>query len=155
MRSETFIRNKFDGNEYRVSIAKVRKRISLPNPLERAFPELAGGKIQALGLGAMNLNNIILEAAIFPKNGRYKPQFLIALDDGYSEPTTKEEFTKFVLELMANERLEELMNGKPEIYKRHNLYARGHDLWQLIFLSKVRIVFPFRDPKTVKTALGF
>jgi hypothetical protein len=56
---------------------------------------------------------------------------------------------------MANERIEELMIGKPDIYKKHNLYAMEHDLWQLFYLSKVRIVFLFRDPKTVKTALGF
>jgi hypothetical protein len=60
MRSETFIKNKFDGNEYRVSIAEVRKRISLPNPLERAFSEMAGGKMRGLGLGTIDLNNIVL-----------------------------------------------------------------------------------------------
>jgi hypothetical protein len=149
MSSAAFIKNKFDGNDYRVSIAPVRKRASIPNPLERAFSDLAGEKIPSelrRSLGRLDFDNIILEAAIFPQKKFLKPLFIIALDDGYSEPMAEEEFAKFVYRIIANEKIEDLKNGENGIFKKYGFIASEHDMWQLFLLSKLRIVFITKNP---------
>ena len=78
--SSVFIRNKFDGNDYRVSVVPVCKRASVPNPLERELAHLAGGKSAGFKLQRFNFDHIILEAAIFPGKKLFKPLFIIALE---------------------------------------------------------------------------
>jgi hypothetical protein len=119
MSSAPVIKNKFDGNDYRVSIIPARKRASIPNPLERALSDMAGEKKIVFKLARLYFDNIIFEAAIFPKKRIFKPLFIIALNDGYSKQMTEEEFTKFVHHIMANEKTEDLMNGVSDIYEKY------------------------------------
>ena len=97
-----------------------------------------------MGLKPMSFDNIIFEAAIFPKKKFFKPLFSIELDDGYSKKTTEEEFAKFIHHVIANEKIEDLMNGVLDIYEKYGFIATEHDMWQLFLLSKMRIVFIFR-----------
>jgi len=143
MSSELIIKNKFDGNDYRISIAPVCKKVSVPNPLEQTFSGI-GSKLE---LPRFNFDNIILEAAIFSKKKTFKPLFVIALDDGYSEPMTEEAFAKIVHHIIANEKIDDLKNGENDIYKKHGFIATEHDMWQLFLLSKMRLVFIFKDPR--------
>ena len=91
-------------------------------------------------------DNIIFEAAIFPKKNFFKPLFAIELDDGRSKKMTEEEFTKFVHHIIANEKIEDLMNGVLDTYSKYGFMASEHDMWQLFLLSKIRIGFIFKDP---------
>ncbi len=147
MSSALVIKNKFDGNDYRVSIVPVHKRASVPSPIVSFFPggafsENTGENI----LEPTSFDNIIFEAAIFPKKKFFKPLFSIELDDGYSKKMTEEEFTKFVHHIIANEKIADLMNGVLDVYNKYGFMAIEHDMWQLFFLSKMRIVFIFKDP---------
>jgi len=137
------LKNKFDGNDYRVSIVPVRKRASIPDPLRKAIPKQYW---RSMGLKPICFDNIIFEAAIYPRKKFFKPLFSIELDDGYSKKTTEEEFTKFIHHIIANEKIEDLMNGVLEIYKKYGFVATEHDMWQLFLLRKIRIVFILKDP---------
>jgi hypothetical protein len=44
-----------------------------------------------------------------------------------------------------NEKIEELMNGVLDIYKKYNFVAIEHDMWNLFLLCKMRIVFILKD----------
>ncbi|MGP8153274.1 MAG: hypothetical protein ACLQBQ_03895 [Smithella sp.] len=142
MSSVSTLKNKFDGNDYRVSIVPVRKRASIPDPLRKTIPKEYW---HSMGLKSMSFDNIIFEAAIFPKKNIFKPLFSIELDDGYSNKTTEDEFTKFIHHIIMNEKIEELMNGILDIYGKYNFVAIEHDIWNLFLLSKMRIVFILKD----------
>jgi hypothetical protein len=89
---------------------------------------------------------LFFEAAIFPKKKFFKPLFSIELDDGYNKKITGEEFTKFIHHIIENEKIADLMSGELDVYNKYGFMATGHDMWQLFFLSKMRIVFIFRNP---------
>ena len=143
MSSVSTLKNKFDGNNYRVSIVPVRKSASIPDPLRKTTPKEYW---HSMGLKPMSFDNIIFEATIFPKKKFFKPLFSIELDDGYSKKTTEEEFTKFTHHIIMNEKIEDLMNGVLDIYEKYGFAAAEHDMWQLFLLSKMRIVFIFKNP---------
>ena len=142
MSSVSTLKNKFDGNNYRVSIVPVRKRASIPDPLRKTIPKEYW---HSMGLKPMSFDNIIFEATIFPKKKYFKPLFSIELDDGYSEKTTEEEFTKFIHHIIMNEKVEDLMNGVLDIYEKYGFAAAEHDMWNLFLLSKIRIVFILKE----------
>jgi hypothetical protein len=142
MSSISILKNKFNGNDYKVSITPVQKRASIPDPLRKTISKEYW---QSMGLKQMNFDNIIFEAAIFPKKSILKPLFCIELNDVYSNKTTEEEFTKFIHHIIMNEKIEELMNGVLDIYKKYNFVAIEHDMWNLFLLCKMRIVFILKD----------
>jgi len=73
MSSISILKNKFNGNDYKVSITPVQKRASIPDPLRKTISKEYW---QSMGLKQMNFDNIIFEAAIFPKKSILKPLFM-------------------------------------------------------------------------------
>jgi hypothetical protein len=140
MNSPVTLNNKFDDNDYIVSIASVRKRISIPDPLSECFPK---GTI----LESTRFDNIIFEAAIFRPPKKFKPFFTIELNE-YGTKITKEDFTKFIHHIIVNEEIDNLINSKKvfNTYKKYGYIARRHDMWQLFLLTKTIFIFIFKDP---------
>lgn len=139
MNSASIINNKFNGNDYRVSIVPVHKRISIPGPLS--------GVADGIKLEPMEFDSIIFEAAIFVKKSFLKPFFVIELDD-YSKKTTAEEFAKFIHHIIANEKIDTLMNfgkGLDDAYHKYGFMAARHDIWSLFVLGRIRTIFIFKD----------
>jgi hypothetical protein len=143
MSSALVIKNRFDGNEYRVSIIPVCKRVRFTNYLAEEI--VAKAQQKEMGMGLMSFDNLIFEAAIFPKKKFFKPLFSIELDDGYTNKMTESEFTEFVHNIIANEKIEDLMNGELDVYGKYGFMAMKHDMWQLFLLSKMRVVFIFKS----------
>lgn len=145
----SIVKNKFDNNDYRVSIVPVHKRVSIPNAFKRGanqneFVNMMG----AIDSEPERFDNIIFEAAIFSKKNFYKPLFIIELD-GIQKDDTEEKFKKLISHIVTNERIEDLRNFQDElssVYRKYGFVAIRWDMWQLLFLSKIRVIFIFEVP---------
>lgn len=130
MSSSQVIKNRIDGEDYRVSIAPVHKSVSVQ---------------LNMGLSA-DFDDIVYEAAVFRKRNFFKPLFTIEFDDSHSKRISEAEFTKLIHHLISTEAIPTLMNGGTELFKKYGFLATEHDMWQLFVLSRLRMVFICKDP---------
>ena len=133
MRS-AIIKNNLDDNYYRVSIVPNRKRASVPFSYDK----------RSIG-EPIKFDNIIFEAAIFPKKKCFKPLFIIELDDWHEKKMSEDEFAYFVNHIIENEKIDNLMRDVSDTYKKYGFLAIEHDMWQFFFLSKIRFIFIVKD----------
>jgi hypothetical protein len=98
-------------------------------------------------LRPMRFDHIIFEAAIFSKDKFFKPTFSIELDDGYSKKMTGEEFAVLIQTVVENEKIDDLISGDLDVYKKYGFFSVARDMWQLFFLSNMRIIFIFKNPR--------
>ena len=132
-------RNMFNGKSYGISIVPVHKSVSIPNPNPRI-----GGEFM------MPFNNIYLEAAIFNEGGFFKPFLLIELNHVCGERITEDDFRKFIFHIMANEQIDDPVNfeGMCDIFSKYGFFAQSHEIWQLFYLRKIKMIFIFKDPRS-------
>ena len=146
MSSLLVAKNKFDGNEYRISALPVHKHIDVPVEFEGEFSKKMA---RGMGIKSLQFNNIIFEAYVFTKRAQVKPSFTIEFDEKYGGNTTEGEFAKLIQEIIANEKIEDVMNFKNDfdvenVYKKYGLKATKTDIWAIVFLSKMRTIFVSR-----------
>jgi hypothetical protein len=165
MSSAAIINNKFDGNNYRVSIVPVRKRMSIPDLMAEFYPEGSSPVWEGTDESVLKPRKFdaIFEAAVFKKGKIWKPFFVIeygftidSMTESLKDLTevilrkkinlvkdkiTEEEFGKFVHNIIANEKLDLVMNGKSDVYIQYGFMATKNDMWQLFYLGKMIFVF--------------
>ncbi len=146
MSSGTVIKNKFDNKEYFVSIIPVQKQIQIEESKIRTLSNQKSlEKIKKDDLGLIEFNNIIFEAAIFlsPIINPLKPKtlFSIELNDENIKKMSEDEFTKFVNNIIENEKIDDLINKDLDLYKKHGFLTIRHTMWQLLTSSEIKFIF--------------
>ncbi len=163
--NSVIIKNKFDSNDYRISIIPVRKSASIPDSWAEFYPAGSNPVREDTGENVLKPRRFdsIFEAAIFKKGGFWKPLFFIEYGSTIDpvvenlknltesmlkrkinlaeDKITEEEFTKSIHHIIANENIDDAKNGVSDLYSKYGFVATKHDMWQLFFLSKTRIIF--------------
>ena len=137
--------NKFNNKVHFISVANVRRRISVPMSLNVDKDEVTLPPLEF---------EIRLQAAVYEYKSNFlrqilsKPVLVVNLDDVRGQVTT-EEFTELVREVIENEPMTDLLkkDGVSEVYDRYGFQSVGKGIWSLFYLSKVKHTFILKTPK--------